>query len=192
MSFFSSISSALKSAASPILGAIGGQIAGSTGAAVGSVIGTGIASTVATPIVAPMAIGLPPAIPSMSSSMFPAAIPALGSVARAVLPGVGLTLGGSAVRSIGRVAIGGAKRVYNAAAGYCRKHPQWCSTIGGIAAVEAMIGRGELPIPKRRRGRGISATELKHFRRVAKFTSRYCAPTKRAMKAPVMRGKSCR
>jgi hypothetical protein len=27
---------------------------------------------------------------------------------------------------------------------------------------------------------------------VAKFTSRYCAPTKRAMKAPVMRrGRSC-
>src|SRR3990170_7303688 len=68
------------------------------------------------------------------------------SLAR-VLPGVGAVAG----RAVG-AGIAGAKRIYGAASNYCRKHPQWCSTIGGIAAVEAMIQRGELPIPKRRRG----------------------------------------
>lgn len=105
-------------------------------------------------------------------------LPALPAITRA-LPAVG----GAAVR----VGVAGAKRVYSAAASYCRKHPSWCSTVGGIAAVEAMIGRGELPLPKRRRGRGITATELRNFKRVAKFTSKYCAPVRKAMKAPAMR-----
>lgn len=112
----------------------------------------------------------------------------LGSLGRVSLPALSSFAGGAV-----RVGVAGARRVYSAAAGYCRKHPQWCSTIGGIAAVEAMIGRGELPIPKRRRGKGISATELKNFKRVAKFTSKYCAPVHRAMRAPAVRGgKSCR
>lgn len=169
------------------------QAVGSTVASIGSTIIGGAVNTAATPVVAPMAIGLPPSLPMqfqpqpLQSSMFPA-LPALGTIARAVLPGAGAVLAGG-----GRMIARGASSVYKSAVSYCKRHPQWCSTVGGIAAVEAMIGNGQLPVIKRRRGRGISATELKHFRRVAKFTSRYCAPTKRAMKAPAMRGKSsCR
>lgn len=119
--------------------------------------------------------------PSMPSPITMGMFPGMTSIGRA-LPAIPALVGGAA-----RIGVTGAKRVYSAAASYCRKHPQWCSTIGGIAAVEAMIGRGELPIPKRRRGKGISATELRNFRRVVKFTSKYCAPTKRAMRAPAMR-----
>lgn len=130
---------------------------------------------------APAAIS--PPMPSLSAGMFPSA-----STLGRVLPGAGAVAG----RAVG-YGVASAKRVYNAAASYCRRHPQWCSTIGGIAAVEAMIGRGELPVPKRRRGKGISATELKNFRRVARFTSQYCAPVRRAMTSRAVRrgGKSC-
>lgn len=126
--------------------------------------------------------------------------PVMPSVPKPSLPGLtggapGLQMGmfpgiGSFAPAAGRiagVAVAGAKRVYSAAANYCRKHPQWCSTIGGIAAVEGLINSGQLPIPKRRRGRGITATELKHFKRVARFTSKYCAPVRRAMSSPAVK-----
>lgn len=127
-----------------------------------------------------------PAAPSQPSYMA-SMLPSLGRV----IPGVGRSLPALG-RAAGGMAVRGAKSVYNAAASYCRKHPAWCQTIGGIAAVEAMIGRGELPLPKRRRGRGITATELKHFKRVARFTSKYCAPVRKAMSSRALRGKSCR
>lgn len=113
-----------------------------------------------------------------------ARLPALGRV----IPGVGSLAGGAVVGT----AIRGARTVARAASNYCRKHPQWCATIGGTAAIEAMINRGELPVPKRRRGRGITATELRNFKRVVKFTSKYCAPVQRARRAPALRSKSCR
>jgi hypothetical protein len=171
MSILSKIGGVLKSVAQPLLGAVGNVFGGPIGGTVGGILGGAIAGG-----------GTRTPTASMGSSM----LPSLGGMGRMLtLPGAGAV--GVAVGA----GVRGAKAVYSAAAGYCRKHPQWCSTIGGIAAVEAMISRGELPIPKRRRGKGISATELKNFRRVAKFTSRYCAPVKRAMKAPAMRGKSC-
>lgn len=159
---------------------IGRTIVGAVGGPVGLAVATGygIYQGMKTPspaAAAPVMPGLGQ-VGQMQAGMFPTSLPAVARV------------GGAAVR----VGVAGARRVYNAAAGYCRRHPQWCSTIGGIAAVEAMIGRGELPIPKRRRGKGISATELKNFKRVAKFTSQYCAPVRRAMSAPaVRRGKRC-
>lgn len=105
-----------------------------------------------------------------------------------LLPAVG-RVGGAAVR----VGVAGAKRVYSSAASYCRKHPGWCQTIGGIAAVEALIQNGQLPPVKARRGKGITATELKNFKRVARFTSKYCAPVRKAMSSRALRGgKSCR
>jgi len=86
----------------------------------------------------------------------------------------------------GRLALS-ARRIAASAAALCRRNPQWCATIGGLAAVEAMVRSGQLPPVKRRRQRGITATELRNFKRVAKFTSKYCAPVRRAMSAPVMR-----
>lgn len=98
-----------------------------------------------------------------------------------------------AVASAGRVVMTGARAAAKGAVNLCRKYPQWCSTIGGTAAVEALIHSGQIPAPKHRRGRGITAHELKAFKRVARFTSRYCAPVHRAMKAPAVRkGASCR
>lgn len=100
-------------------------------------------------------------------------------------------------QAVGRgaaVLVKGARAIPRAAISLCRKYPQWCSTIGGTVAVEALMNSGQLPPPKRRRGKGISAHELRAFKRVARFTSKYCAPVHRAMKAPAVRhgGKSCR
>lgn len=131
-----------------------------------------------TPQIVPM-----PGVGSMQAGMFPS-FPTSLTRALPALAGVG----GAAVR----VGVAGAKRVYQSAASYCRKHPGWCQTIGGIAAVESMIQSGQLPAMKSRRGRGITATELKNFKRVARFTSKYCAPVRRAMSAPAVRRKSCR
>jgi hypothetical protein len=79
--------------------------------------------------------------------------------------------GGAAVA--GRVAgrLGGAlsaRGLYASAMSYCRRHPAWCSTIG-IAGVVELIQSGSLPPIKRRRRRGISASDLSKFRRVAGF-----------------------
>ncbi|HEX2980673.1 MAG TPA: hypothetical protein VHO48_10460 [Anaerolineaceae bacterium] len=131
-----------------------------------------------------------PAAPSM---------PGLGTIMPQGMTMGGMQLGG-ALPAIGRVGgtlvrggVAGAKRIYSSAASYCRKHPGWCQTIGGIAAVEALVQQGQLPVMKSRRGRGITATELKNFRRVARFTSKYCAPVRRAMSSKaVRRGASCR
>jgi hypothetical protein len=103
------------------------------------------------------------------------------------LPGVGKVMGGSALAGTAYAVGKSAGRIFAAASSYCRRNPQWCATVGGMAAVEAMVRSGQLPAPKRRRGRGITATELRNFKRVAKFTSKYCAPVRRAMSAPVMR-----
>lgn len=128
-------------------------------------------------------VGAAPSMPSL---------PGIGTMGMTSLGAAGRSLPALAGGAV-RYGVAGAKRVYSAAAGYCRKHPQWCSTIGGIAAVEALINSGQLPIPKRRRGKGISATELKNFRRVARFTSQYCAPVRRAMSSKAVRrgGRSC-
>jgi len=134
-----------------------------------------------------------------SMSAAPPAFPGIGGLTP--MPGAGVNFAGmgSLIPAVGRVGgtlarvgVAGAKRVYQSAASYCRKHPGWCQTVGGIAAVEAMIQSGQLPATKSRRGRGITATELKNFKRVARFTSKYCAPVRRAMSAPGVRRKSCR
>lgn len=179
------LSSIVKKVA-PVAATVGKFIPGPIGTAAAAV------GTVASAYYGAKAVGnvgsAAPVIPGAGQQLTTAGMfPSLGGVGTALgrsLP----ALAGGAVR----VGVAGARRVYSAAAGYCRKHPQWCQTIGGIAAVEAMIGRGELPIPKRRRGKGITATELKNFKRVAKFTSKYCAPVRRAMSAPAVRRASCR
>lgn len=116
--------------------------------------------------------------------------PGAGSVM--TLPSMGMQTNfsgmgmGASLAGLGGAVVRGGRAAGKAAVSLCRKYPQWCSTIGGTVAVEALLHSGQLPMPKRRRGKGISATELKNFRRVVKFTSKYCAPVHRAMRAPVM------
>lgn len=128
-----------------------------------------------------------PSIPGIGSGFQNMGMP-VPSFSSGFMPALGAA-GGAAVR----IGVAGAKRVYSSAASYCRKHPGWCQTIGGIAAVEALIQSGQLPPVKSRRGRGITATEFKHFKRVARITSKYCAPVRKAMSSRALRGgKSCR
>ena len=114
-----------------------------------------------------------------------------GGTARPGLPALTASAAGLGLAAVGgavvRTGIRGARSITNSAISYCRKHPAWCSTIGGIAAVEGLVGSGQLPIVKRRRARGISASELRSFRRVARFFRGYCPTVRRYGKS-----KSCR
>lgn len=117
-----------------------------------------------------------------NASMGAAAIapmgPVLGGVVRS-LPALGGAAVGAAVRGGGALMRG--------ATTWCRRNPAWCAQVGGTAAVAAMIGDGRLPMPKKRRGRGLSARDLRSFRRVNNLLAAVC-------KTPVPRGprrKSC-
>lgn len=111
------------------------------------------------------------------------ALPQMGSFQGAGMMGLSPQVIGRGAAAV----VKGARAIPRAAISMCRKYPQWCSTIGGTVAVEALLSSGQVPLPKRRRGRGISAHELKAFKRVARFTSRYCAPVHKAMKSPAVR-----
>lgn len=128
---------------------VGGIFGGPLGAAVGGAL-------------APRA---PMAVAPISAT--PLALPG-GSPIRAIAglaPAAGRAVGYGVAR-LGRAA--------RSAAAYCRRHPAWCAGIGGLAAVEAMVQRGELPPVKRRRARGISGRELSAFRRVSRTLDRWC------------------
>jgi len=119
------------------------------------------------------------ALAPMGSPSGPTMLPAMGS-----LPGAG-AIGGAVVRGLpgaigfgAGVAVARAGAIARGAAQLCMKHPQWCSTIGGVAAVGALMESGQLPIPKRRRGRGVTPKDLRSFRRVARLI-RVFAPTVR-------------
>jgi hypothetical protein len=87
-----------------------------------------------------------------------------------LLPGMGaLPMIGAAAGTAVRVGIVGARAAMRGAITLCRRNPGWCSTIGGTAAVAAMIESGQLPAPKRRRGRGLSARDLRGFRKTSRL-----------------------
>lgn len=117
-----------------------------------------------------------------NASIAPAGIAPLGPLvggAMRALPAVVGAAGGMVARSAGSIMRG--------AATWCRKNPAWCAQVGGTAAIAGMIQDGRLPMPKRRRGRGISSRDLRSFRRVNNLLSAVC-------KTPVPRGprrKSC-
>lgn len=75
----------------------------------------------------------------------------------------------SALPAVGVAAAGAAARFGRGAIALCRRYPQWCSTIGGTAAVTALLAEGKLPMPRRRRGRGLSGRDLRGFRRTARL-----------------------
>lgn len=183
MSIFSKIWKGVRGIAAPLIG-------GAIGGPVGAAIGTALGGSARVPSAGnPQVSGAAPASPISWASLGPLPSsgggPAMaGGMIMKALPGVGAVMGGA---TLARSAGYAAGRIWSAASSYCRRNPQWCATVGGMAAVEAMVRSGQLPAPKRRRGRGITATELRNFKRVAKFTSKYCAPVRRAMSAPVMR-----
>lgn len=87
-------------------------------------------------------------------------------------------LGAGAGMVVGAVSLG-ARTVARSAITYCRRHPAWCAQIGGTSAIAAMISGGQLPPIKRRRARGISASQFRAFRRVHQVLSGFCAPRMR-------------
>ena len=120
---------------------------------------------------------------SMQSMVAPAAgaMPAMGALPP-VAGGVLRALPG-AVAAGGAVVARSAGALMRGATTWCRRNPAWCSTVGGTAAVAAMIGDGRLPMPRRRRARGISGRDLRSFRRVHNILARFCTPKARIKKA---------
>lgn len=145
------------------IGGAFGSLFPSIGVATGSAIGGAIGRTF-----------MSPRSGSSVGMVQPAAgvIPAMGA-----LPGLA-RLGGLAGTAVAAGVIG-VRTVARSAAMYCRRHPAWCSQIGGVAAIAAMIGDGTLPPIKRRRARGITASEFKGFRKVHRTLSGFCAPKMR-------------
>lgn len=115
-----------------------------------------------------------------SMSALPAILPGAGAVARTGA----MVLGGAGVaRSVTAAARG--------AAAMCRKYPQWCVSVGGTAAIAAMMESGQLPVPKRRRRRGITPRDLQSFRRVASLIKTYSGPARKVPTRCAPRRKSC-
>jgi len=105
--------------------------------------------------------------------------PGSGQVASmAALPAIG----GAVVRTTAAAGIAGARAVIASARYYCAKYPGWCISIGGLGAVQGMVQQGQLPLHRRRRARGISASEFRGFRKVHKVLSGFCAPKMRIRK----------
>jgi hypothetical protein len=167
MSFISRLWKGVRGVVAP---AIGTAIGGPLGGVVGGVL----------------AGSSQPRVPAAPVSSF-ASMPGTGfQPAMAILPRTLTPLAPTIGRGAGMVVgagIAAARRLAQSAATYCRRHPQWCSTIGGIAAVEGLIRSGQLPPIKRRRARGITARELQSFKRVTKTLNKWCKvapPTRRA------------
>lgn len=170
MSIFSDIASGVGSfigkaytAIKPYAGAIvGGAIGGPAGAALGS------------QVLGPSTAGLPQLRP------LPGA-PSTGFTGRglATSPMSTQQLVMTGGYSRGRIAT-----INRAAGSMCAKFPQWCMQIGGVGAVASAMASGQLPIPRRRRGRGITPRDLRSFRRVANLIKSYSGPVHRMRTHP--------
>lgn len=107
-------------------------------------------------------LGARSATPSVTSGILPG-----GMMAPGMLPTLP-ALGGAV--AVGARAVGfAAGRAMRGAIAWCRRNPAWCSTVGGTAAVASMIENGQLPMPRRRRGRGLSGRDLRGFRRTVRL-----------------------
>jgi hypothetical protein len=169
MSIFSSIGGAIQK--------IGGSLFGAAKTALPGAVGGAIAG------------GLPGAILGGGMSVLGGGMKTLPPI-----PGVAGSGGGGAIvrGTLGGLAGGAARRIGSAARGaasMCARFPQWCVAVGGVSAIAAMMQSGQLPVPKRRRRRGITPRDLQSFRRVAGLIKSYgptarrvpssCAPRKR-------------
>lgn len=142
----------------PGVGAVIGAQFPSFGSAAGQAIGSSLAQISAAHRMAPAA------------GPQTVAFPALGAIAG--------TVGRAAGIAVGAVSLG-VRAVSRSAAAYCRRNPAWCAQIGGVAAVAALVQNGQLPPMRRRRARGITASEFRGFRRVHATLSGFCAPRMR-------------
>jgi len=101
---------------------------------------------------------------------------AMSNIGGAAIPGVGFT--GSSIHGMtagGARSVSGASR---AAGSMCARYPSWCVSVGGVGAVQRLMLTGQLPIPRRRRRRGITPKDLSSFRRVANLIKAYSAPVR--------------
>lgn len=164
MSLLGSIGNVFKSAL-PSIGAIGGSILGGS---IGGPLGAGIGGTIGGSIGA-------------TNKSLPA-LPGGGGKLPPILGGV-VTAAGGMARRVSSAARG--------AASMCSRYPQWCVAAGGVAAIASMMQSGQLPIPKRRRRRGITPKDLASFRRVAGLIKSY-GPTARKVPSRCAPRKSCK
>lgn len=162
MSLFKSIGKVLGKVAKPVGTLAGAYLGGPSGAALGGQIGSAFSTS-------------RPGMGFVASSAGMSSLPPLIRGAT--------TAGGYIVR--------GARAAAASASYYCRKYPTWCSTIGGLAAVEAMVGNGQLPPIKRRRRKGITPRDLSSFRRVASLIKSY-GPTARKVPSSCAPRKTCK
>jgi hypothetical protein len=160
MSFFSKIGKALKPALGILGMAAGGAVGGPVGAAVGGAIGGSFLTS--------------SSAGAASLTAAPAAMSMMGS-----LPRIGSMLGLGGVAAAGGMVLARGRTIARAAGALCLKHPQWCSTIGGTAAIAALMESGQLPVPRRRRGRGLTPRDLRSFRRVASLVRGFCPTVRR-------------
>lgn len=165
MSLFKAIGSVVKKAA-PVLGTVAGMAyGGPAGAAIGGRLGSAVSGVGGAKLVASTGAGM-------------ASLPPL------------IRAGTIAAGAAG-VVVRGARAIGYSAVSYCRKYPGWCSTIGGTAAVEALIRNGSLPPIKRRRRRGLTPRDLASFRRVASLIKSY-GPTARRVPSSCAPRRSCK
>lgn len=169
MSLLKSIGSIVKKAA-PVIGSVAGMAyGGPAGAAVGGRIGSAFSATAGAGRSKLVAGGVS------------AGMGALPPIVRA----------GTIAAAAGGYIARGARAIGYSAVSYCRKYPGWCSTIGGTAAVEALIRNGSLPPIKRRRRRGLTPRDLASFRRVASLIKSY-GPTARRVPSSCAPRRSCK
>lgn len=182
MSLFSSIGKVAKKVlpkAAPVIGSVAGMVyGGPAGAALGGRIGSAFGAV------------------KSGASVRPGAGFVAGGAMGSLPPLVrGVGMAGSRAGAIAGAAAGYAVRGARAAAAsasyYCRKYPTWCSTIGGLAAVEALVGNGQLPPIKRRRRKGLTPRDLASFRRVASLIKTY-GPAARRVPSNCAPRKSCK
>jgi hypothetical protein len=165
MSFFRK----LVGVAAPI---VGGIVGGPVGMALGGALGAAVQKT-------PAQISTQAAqVSSLTASMAPASMGALPQVFGRTLPMIG---------AAGGAIVAGARTVARSANVYCRRHPAWCASIGGLPGVVGLLESGQLPPIRRRRGRGLTPKDLRSFRRVANTIKVFC-PTVRRVPSRALRG----
>jgi hypothetical protein len=162
-------------AAVPVTPALAGAAVGGTVSLLGDIVkiaapiagayfGGPIGATIAGGIAGSFGGSAQPGSGAQVASM--AALPSIGTVG---------TVGGA----VARAGVAGARAIIASARYYCAKYPGWCISIGGLGAVQGMVQNGQLPVHRRRRARGISASEFRGFRKVHKVLSGFCAPKMR-------------
>lgn len=164
MSFFKSI-----------LGAVAPIVGGIFGGPAGAALGTGLAGVLA-PRPQPMQPFSMGRLPFQASSFAPMTVSSLGS-----LPQLGRAAGaiGGTVIAGGAAVLRSARSISRSANAYCSRHPAWCASIGGLPGVVGLLESGQLPVIRRRRGRGITPRDLRSFRRVANLVRGYCPTVRR-------------